>query len=69
MTETFYLITNVSGQTYWSYIGDVFNTLGYHLAAVKKYGRIYINRNGGWFPSSAVKTIHKTVKQKDFPPE
>lgn len=37
--------------------------------AVKKYGDIYVNRNGGWMNAGAVKTVHKVVEQEDFPVE
>lgn len=69
MKRTYHLITNVSGLTYWCYVGDRYNTIGLHLEAVEKYGEIYINRMGGWFTKSSIEKIHKTVTQEDFPPE
>lgn len=65
--ETYYLITNVANQTYWSYLGTKDNTTGIHARMVKKYGNIYINRSGGWFNDVAVKKILKTVDAKSFP--
>ena len=65
--KTYYLITNVSGNKYWSYLGTRYNTNGIHASMVKKYGNIYINQSGGWFDETAVKTVHKIVRQKNFP--
>lgn len=67
MLRTFKLITNVSGLTYWSYVGNLHNTSGNHLHMVEKYGEIYINDKGGWFPKDCIRTIHKTVIQATFP--
>lgn len=53
--------------TYWSYLGNKWNTVGMHADAVAKHGDIYININGGWMPKNAAVTIHKTVTQKTFP--
>lgn len=66
----FYLITNSSGCTYWSYkVGrEHASFLSPMLAsAVMKYGDIYVNQNGGWMPASCAVTIHKTVEQLNFP--
>lgn len=65
--RTFYLITNCSGMTYWSYLGTRANTCGSHRKMVDKYGPIYINRHGGWFPRDCAETIVKIVKQSDWP--
>ena len=68
----FYLITNISGLTYWSYKAtkEAVSWLSPMFAkAVLKYGTIYINRNGGWMPIDCVSKILRTVEQMDFPPE
>ena len=70
--KTFYLITNSSGCTYWSY--KVGREHAAYLppaqaSAVMKHGTIYVNRNGGWMPEACVITIHRGVKQMDFPAE
>jgi len=67
--ETYLLITNTSGCTYWSYLGHQDNTIGHDRKMVDKYGVIFINRNGGFFPPSCVSRVHKTVIQDNFPPE
>jgi hypothetical protein len=71
--KTFHLITNVSGMTYWSYeltVNNLYDAdLEMHKEAVSKYGKIYVNRNLGYFHKGGVKEIHKTVKAFDFPPE
>jgi hypothetical protein len=68
----YYLITNISGCTYWSYkVGrEHASFLSPMLAsAVLKYGDIYVNRNGGWMLATHAVTIHKTVEQLNFPVE
>lgn len=65
----YFLITNVSGMKYWSYLGTKHNTSGQYAAMVKKYGDIYINDKGGWMPKNCAVTIHETRTQKDFPKE
>ncbi len=65
--ETYYLITNVSGMKYWSYLGTKHNTSGQHAQMVKKHGDIYINARGGWMPKDCAETIHETCKSKTFP--
>lgn len=70
--KKFYLITNVSGLTYWSYkvTREAASWLAPMFAkAVLKYGAIYINRNGGWMSPDCVSKILKTVEQMDFPAE
>lgn len=72
MQKTFMLITNTSGAKYWSYKAD--SSMMAFLSpfkqnAIAKYGEIYVNRNGGWFPKCAIKTVHEVVVQVDFPPE
>ena len=49
---------NKWNKPYWSY-----------TMAVKKYGDIYINRNGGWMPANCADKILKVVEQDNFPPE
>jgi hypothetical protein len=66
----FYLITNSSGCTYWSYkVGREHAAFlsPMHAAAVMKHGDIYINQNNGWMHAACVVTIHKTVEQTNFP--
>lgn len=68
--RTFYLITNTSGCTYWSYkVGREHAAFlsPIHAAAVMKYGDIYVNRNGGWMPANHADTILKTVESVNFP--
>lgn len=65
--ETYLLITNTSGCKYWSYIGHLGNTVGHDRMMVKKYGVIFINRNGGFFDGRSVATVHKAVIQDTFP--
>lgn len=65
--ETYLLITNTSGYKYWSYIGHLGNAVGHDRRMVEKYGVIFINRNGGFFPGSYVRTVHKAVIQDNFP--
>lgn len=67
--NTFLLITNTSGCTYWSYIGHKGNTIGHDLKMVETYGIIFINRNGGFFPGDCIATVHKAVIQDEFPSE
>jgi len=64
--KTFCLITNISGFKYWSYRLTRSNDPIYK-AMIAKYGTIYVNDKGGWFDSKSVKTIHKTVRQANFP--
>lgn len=63
----YFLITNIMGQKYWSYLGTKHNTTGTHARMVEKYGDIYINDKGGWFHAACVQTIHRTVEQFAFP--
>jgi hypothetical protein len=70
--EKFFLITNVSGQKYWSKLVTECNcpSLGVYARAIKLTGGpIYVNRRGGWFPMNAAKTIHETVEAENFPVE
>lgn len=67
MKRKYYLITNISGQQYWSYKGNKYNTNGFLLDAVLKYGDIYINSKGGWFPKDCIKTIDKIIESENFP--
>lgn len=72
MKRTYYLITNTSGCTYWSFKADATNfrkltTDMFQVAAILKHGPIFINRKGGWFPESCVSEIIKTVDQIEFP--
>lgn len=66
MKRTYYLITNVSGFTYWSYYLDRSRDPHYRRM-IAKYGPLYVNRNGGFMTLDCVKTILKTVTQRDFP--
>ena len=65
--KTFCLITNISGYKYWSYRYNSTKGNGLYAAMVRKYGTIYINNAGGWFAHDSVVTIHKIVKQTEFP--
>lgn len=70
--KKFYLITNSSDCTYWSYkVGREHAAFlsPMHAAAVMKHGDIYINRNNGWMPATCVVTIHKSIEQMEFPSE
>lgn len=67
--ETYLLITNTSGFTYWSFIGHKGNTIGHERKMVERFGVIFINRNGGWFDGKSVDTIHKAVIADRFPEE
>lgn len=64
--KTFCLITNISGFKYWSYLLTA-SADPIYKRMIKKYGPIYVNDKGGWFDAKSVKTIHKTVIQKNFP--
>lgn len=66
MIKTFCLITNTSGYKYWSY-RLTRSTDPIYSRMIEKYGTIYVNNKGGWFDESAIKTIHKTVRQATFP--
>lgn len=66
--KTFLLITNTSGCTYWSYLGHRDNAPEF-APEIKKYGIIFINRNGGYFTADNIKTVHKAVLQDTFPQE
>ena len=65
--RTYFLITNINGMKYWSYLGTLHNTYGNHLEMVKKYGNIYINQENGWFTKSCIKEVHAVVTQENFP--
>ena len=64
--KTFYLITNVSKCKYWSY-RLTRSTDPIYKQMIAKYGPIYVNDKGGWFPEDAVVTVHRKVKQQNFP--
>ena len=67
MLKTFYLITNISGMKYWSYLGTPENNWGGNETMAAKYGEIYINDCGGWFNRESIRECHAIVTQLDFP--
>ena len=67
--DQYFLITNLSGVKYWSLLGTKSNTIGFNREALAKHGEIYTNANGGWFPKSAIKTIHAVAFGDSFPQE
>lgn len=64
--KTFYLITNTSNCKYWSYLLTASEHFIYKKM-IAKYGPIYVNDKGGWFPQDCVVKVHKVVTQRNFP--
>ena len=72
MKRLYFLIRNTSGCTYWSYRiarndKNFKKQFLLYQQMVLKYGTIYVNRNGGWFPADAVESIHGQLVQETFP--
>ena len=67
MNRIYFLITNVSGMRYWSYLGTKHNTVGNLRLMVEKHGNIYVNDKGGFFTQSCVKEVHTVLIQDHFP--
>lgn len=67
----FQKIRNVSNFTYWSQVVTTPAEAGsdFKIDALRKYGTIYVNRNGGYMTPDCVKEILETRWQDTFPKE